>query len=156
MAKETKEEQAILDGRVARLLYTYALAVDTGDLEALRSIAAADVQFTANAGTLTGLESFLDVYRSQFASGTEQIRHVVTNVLANRLADGQIQVQAYFEATMFEPDQTQRLIGSYHDILREVDGELKLAHKKIRVQRVLQLPTAHQDWVSASAAVVDA
>jgi 3-phenylpropionate/cinnamic acid dioxygenase small subunit len=150
------EDQVALDSRVARLLFTYALAVDSGDLNTLRSIATPDIQFTASAGTLTGLEQFLDVYRNQFSSESEEIRHVVTNVMAERLADGRIQVQAYFEATMFEQEETQRVFGSYHDILREVDGELKLAHKKIRVQRVLHLPKARQDWVSASAAVIDA
>lgn len=146
------ENQAELGTRVAMVLYRYALAVDTGDLEALRAMVTEDIQITRADGTRSGIEPFLDVYRAQFASKTEGLKHVVTNVLADSLPDGSIQTHAYFEATMFEPKETKRVIGSYQDILREVDGVLKLAHKKIAVQRVLQLPQATQAWVGAGVA----
>lgn len=148
----SNENQTELSTRVARVLYRYALAVDTGDLKALRAMVTEDIQITRADGTRSGIEPFLDVYRAQFASKTEGLKHVVTNVLADRLPDGSIQTHAYFEATMFESQETKRVIGSYQDILREVDGVLKLAHKKIAVQRVLQLPQATQAWVGAGVA----
>lgn len=148
----SNENQTDLSMRVARALYRYALAVDTGDLKALRAMVTEDVQISRADGTRSGMEPFLDVYRAQFASKTEGLKHVVTNVLADRLPDGSIQTHAYFEATMFEPQETKRVIGSYQDIFRELDGVLKLAHKKIAVQRVLRLPQATQAWVGAGMA----
>lgn len=148
----SNENQAELSMRAATVLYQYALAVDTEDLEALRALVTEDIQITRAEGTRSGMESFLDVYRAQFSSKTEGLKHVVTNVLADRLPDGSIQMHAYFEATMFDAEETRRIIGSYQDILREVDGVLKLAHKKISVQRVIQLPQATQAWVGAGVA----
>lgn len=148
----SNENQTDLGTRAARVLYRYALAVDTGDLKALRAMVTEDIQITRADGIRSGTEPFLNVYRAQFASKTEGLKHVVTNVLADRLPDGSIQTHAYFEATMFEQQETKRVIGSYQDILREVDGVLKLAHKKIAVQRVLRLPQATQAWVGAGVA----
>jgi hypothetical protein len=39
-------------------------------------------------------------------------------------------------------EKTRVIIGVYDDVHVERDGDLKLAHKKIRVERVLELPAS--------------
>jgi 3-phenylpropionate/cinnamic acid dioxygenase small subunit len=135
-------DPALLAARSARVYYTYARAVDEGDLDTLRALVTDDVRITrGDHPTEQGVEAFLDVYRAHNALNIPVCKHVVTNVLAE--ADGdEIRTHAYFQATMLEEQQTRVVIGVYDDVHVERDGELKLAHKKIRVQRVLQLPAS--------------
>jgi 3-phenylpropionate/cinnamic acid dioxygenase small subunit len=138
----TTTDTALLAARSAQLYYTYARAVDEGDLDTLRSIVTEDVRVTrGDHPTEQGVEAFLDVYRAHNALQIPVCKHVVTNVLAEPDGD-QIRTHAYFQATFLEDAQTRVIIGVYDDVHVERDGELKLAHKKIRVQRVLQLPAA--------------
>ncbi len=133
---------AELDARSARLYYRYARAVDEGDLDTLRAIVTDDVQITrGDHPTEDGVEAFLDVYRAHNALEIPVCKHVVTNVLADASGD-EVVTHAYFQATMLEEKRTRVIIGVYDDVHREVDGELKLAHKKIRVQRILVLPAS--------------
>lgn len=135
-------DNAVLGARSARLYYRYARAVDEGDLDTLRAIATPDVQITRGQHpTEQGVEAFLDVYRAHNALQIPVCKHVVTNVLAERVGD-EIQTHAYFQATMLEEAGTRVIIGVYDDVHVEVDGELKLAHKKITVHRVLRLPAS--------------
>jgi 3-phenylpropionate/cinnamic acid dioxygenase small subunit len=135
-------DTALLGARSAQLYYTYARAVDEGDLDTLRAIALEDVQITrGDHPTEQGVEKFLDVYRAHNALNVPVCKHVVTNVLAEPDGD-EIRTHAYFQATFLEEEQTRVIIGVYDDVHVERDGELKLAHKKIRVQRVLQLPAS--------------
>ena len=138
----TSTDTALLAARSAQLYYTYARAVDGGDLDTLRSIVTDDVLITRGDNpTEQGVEAFLDVYRAHNAKQVPVCKHVVTNVLAERDGD-EIRTHAYFQATFLETEQTRVIIGVYDDVHVEQDGELKLAHKKIRVQRVLELPAS--------------
>jgi 3-phenylpropionate/cinnamic acid dioxygenase small subunit len=138
----TTTDTALLAARSAQLYYTYARAVDEGDLDTLRSIVTEDVRVTrGDHPTEQGVEAFLDVYRAHNALQIPVCKHVVTNVLSEPDGD-QIRTHAYFQATFLEDAQTRVIIGVYDDVHVERDGELKLAHKMIRVQRVLQLPAA--------------
>lgn len=138
----TTTDAALLAARSAQLYYTYARAVDEGDLDTLRAIATEDVQVTrGDHATEQGVEKFLDVYRAHNALKIPVCKHVVTNVLAEPDGD-EIRTHAYFQATFLEKELTRVIIGVYDDVHVERDGELRLAHKKIRVQRVLQLPAS--------------
>jgi hypothetical protein len=66
---------------------------------------------------------------------------VITNVLADHRGE-EIVTHAYFEATFLETERTRVTFGIYDDLHVEVDGELKIAHKVITVQRTLELPAA--------------
>jgi len=135
-------DPANLGARSARLYYLYARAVDEGDLGTLRALVTDDIKITRGAHpTEHGVEAFLDVYRAHNALGIPVCKHVVTNVLAEELGEDVV-THAYFAATMLEEDKTRVVIGVYDDVHREVAGELKLAHKKITVQRQLVLPAA--------------
>ena len=116
--------------------------MDEEDLDTLRAIVTDDVLITRGDNpTEQGVEKFLDVYRAHNALQVPVCKHVVTNVLAE--ADGaEIKTHAYFQASFFYEEQTRLVIGVYDDVHVERDGELKLAHKKTRVQRVLKLPAA--------------
>ena len=131
-----------LSARSAQLYYVYARAVDEADLDTLRAIATDDVLITRGDNpTEHGVEKFLDVYRAHNALNVPVCKHVVTNVLAER--DGEeIRTHAYFQATFLEEAKTRVIIGVYDDVHVERDGDLRLAHKKIRVQRVLELPAS--------------
>lgn len=138
----TTTDTATLAARSAQLYYTYARAVDEGDLDTLRAIVTDDVQVTrGDHPTEQGVEKFLDVYRAHNALQIPVCKHVVTNVLARPDGD-RISTHAYFQATFLEEQRTRVIIGIYDDVHVERDGELKLAHKKIRVQRVLELPAS--------------
>ena len=138
----TSTDTALLAARSAQLYYTYARAVDEGDLDTLRSIVTDDVLITRGSNaTEQGVEAFLDVYRAHNALNVPVCKHVVTNVLAEPDGDS-IRTHAYFQATFLEESQTRVIIGLYDDVHVEKDGGLKLAHKKITVQRVLLLPAS--------------
>jgi uncharacterized protein (TIGR02246 family) len=135
-----------LSQRAAQLLYTYARAVDEGDLDTLAALTADDVQITRVDGTRQGREAFLDVYRSFRDSPVEGSKHVVTNVQAFRNDDGLVTILAYFEATMFDADGTRKVIGEYRDSARDDGDALLYVHKRIQVQRVVGLPAASAEW----------
>lgn len=132
-----------LTTRSARLYYLYARAIDEVDLDMARAIVTDDVQVTLgeDVPAQRGVDAFLEIFHQHKARGIPVCKHMVTNVLAERVGD-QIVTHAYFQAGFFEDDRTQMIFGVYDDVHVEVGGELKLAHKKIRVERVLLLPAA--------------
>src|SRR6478752_454941 len=134
-----------LAARAAQALFSYARAVDEGDIETLRDLAEPDVQLTRSDGTSSGVEAFLDLYRAFRDSPVQGSKHVVTNVQAHRESDGLVRARAYFAATMFDPDGTRIVIGQYSDSLRDDGGDLRFAHKRISVERVVQLAVATSD-----------
>lgn len=137
---------ATLSGRAAQFLYTYARAVDEGDLETLAAIAADDVQLTRVDGTKQGRDAFLALYRAFRDSPVLGSKHVVTNVQAFREDGDLVRVKAYFEATMFDPDGTRLVIGQYSDTLRDSGDDFRYVHKRIAVERVVNLAAASADW----------
>jgi hypothetical protein len=131
-----------LSARAAQVLYAYARAVDQRDIDALRELALPDVSLTRSDGTTQGIEAFLDLYRAFAASAVRGSKHAITNVQAFPEPDGDVRALAYFEATMFDPGaQTRLVIGQYSDSIREVDGQLRFSHKRIRVERVVAIPS---------------
>ena len=141
-----------LSERAAQLLYTYARAVDEGDLDTLATLVADDVQITRVNGTRPGREAFLAVYRAFRDSPVQGSKHVVTNVMAHREDGGLIRARAYFEATMFDPDGTRVVIGQYSDSMREDGDGLLFVHKRIAVERVVTLPASTQEWAGVGTA----
>jgi 3-phenylpropionate/cinnamic acid dioxygenase small subunit len=137
---------ATLSGRAAQFLYTYARAVDEGDLETLGAIAADDVQLTRVDGTKQGRDAFLALYRAFRDSPVLGSKHVVTNVQAFREDGDLVRVKAYFEATMFDPDGTRLVIGQYSDTLRDTGDDFRYVHKRIAVERVVNLAAASAEW----------
>lgn len=145
----TETNDALLAVRAADVYYRYARAVDQGDLDALRGLVTDDIKITRGANpTEQGLEAFLDVYRAHNAQQIPVCKHVISNVVAERVG-AEVVTGAYFEATFLTDEETRVIIGSYDDVQVEVDGRLMLAHKKISVQRVLHLPPAGQAFVPA-------
>lgn len=137
---------ATLSGRAAQFLYTYARAVDEGDLETLAAIAADDVQLTRVDGTKQGRDAFLALYQAFRDSPVLGSKHVVTNVQAFREDGDLVRVKAYFAATMFDPDGTRIVIGQYSDTLRDTGDDFRYVHKRIAVERVVNLAAASAEW----------
>lgn len=138
----TTTDNAVLAARSAQLYYTYARAVDEGDLDTLRAIATDDIKTSRGTNpTVDGVEAFLDVYRAHNDLHIPVCKHVVTNIMARR-EGADIVTHAYFQATFLETELTRIIIGCYDDVHREAGDELKLAHKKITVQRTLELPAS--------------
>lgn len=129
--------------RSERLYYRYARAIDEGDVDTARTLAIDDVQVTLglDAPTVTGIDHFLDIFHQHKARLLPASKHLVSNVLAER-AEDRITTHASFQAAFFAEDGTRLIYGVYHDVHVEVDDEIKIAHKKIVVERVLQLPAA--------------
>jgi 3-phenylpropionate/cinnamic acid dioxygenase small subunit len=142
-----------LAARAALVFYAYARGVDDGDLEGLGRLVTDDVQVTRSDGELHGREGFLSLYRAFRDSPVETSQHVITNVQADREADGTIRARAYFNATMFDPDGGFRLIvGQYSDTLVEAGDHLLLKHKRITVQRAIKIPVDVQAWSGVAVA----
>lgn len=135
-------DQNSLETRSARLYYRYARAMDDGDIDEARAIAVDDVKVTlGDSPTRSGIEVFLEIFRQHKARQLPLSKHVVSNVLAKPLGS-EVVTHASFEAMFFEDDATRMIFGVYDDEQTEVNGELKITHKKIRVERVLHLPAA--------------
>jgi uncharacterized protein (TIGR02246 family) len=137
---------AALSGRAAQFLYTYARAVDEGDLDTIAAIAADDVQITRVDGTHRGRDAFLAVYRAFKASPVLGSKHVITNVQAFPEGPDLVRVNAYFEATMFDADGSRKVIGQYSDTVRDTGDALVYVHKRIAVERVVSMPVASAEW----------
>jgi 3-phenylpropionate/cinnamic acid dioxygenase small subunit len=142
----TPVANAELSARAAQLLYTYARAVDEGDLDTLSAIAEDDVALTRVDGTTHGREAFLALYRGFRDSDVQGSKHVVTNVQAFGEEGGLVRATAYFAATMFDPDGTRVVIGQYADSMRDGGQGLRFVHKRISVERVVALATSSAHW----------
>lgn len=138
-----------LSADAAQVLYAYARAVDEGDLDALEQLAHEDVVLTRVDGTRQGRAAFLDLYRGFRDSDKLGSRHVVTNVQAYP-ADGEVRIHAYFAATMFERVGTRIVIGRYEDSLRDDGDGLKFAHKRILVERLVDLGPSTDEWAGVA------
>lgn len=141
-----------LSARAAQLLYAYARAVDESDLDTLEQLATADCDITRSGETRHGREEFLAVYRGFAQSGVRRSAHVVTNVQAFAQDDGTVLAEAYFAATMFDPEGSRIVTGRYTDSMRADDGTWRFVHKRIRVDGVLTLPTADHTWTGVAPA----
>jgi hypothetical protein len=139
-----------LSADAAQVLYAYARAVDEGDLDTLERLAHEDVSLTRVDGTKHGRAAFLDLYRGFRDSDKQGSKHVVTNVQAFPEEGGRVRLHAYFQATMFEAGGTRLVIGRYEDSLRDDGDGLKFAHKRIAVERVVELGTASAEWVGVA------
>ena len=142
---------ARLSARAAQVLYAYARAVDEGDIEALRRLAVPDVLLTRSDGTKQGIEAFLDLYRAFAASPVQGSQHAIINVQAFPEPDGDVRALSYFQATMFDPGaQTRLVVGQYSDSLREVDGQLRFSHKRIKVERVVEIASGTNEYAGVT------
>ena len=140
-----------LSARAAQVLYAYARAVDQGDIEALRGLAVPDVLLTRSDGTKQGIEAFLDLYRAFAASPVQGSQHAIINVQAFPEPDGDVRALSYFQATMFDPGaQTRLVVGQYSDSLREVDGQLRFSHKRIKVERVVAIASGTDQYAGVT------
>ena len=140
-----------LSARAAQVLYAYARAVDQGDIEALRGLAVPDVLLTRSDGTKQGIEAFLDLYRAFAASPVQGSQHAIINVQAFPEPDGDVRALSYFQATMFDPGaQTRLVVGQYSDSLREVDGQLRFSHKRIKVERVVEIASGTNEYAGVT------
>ena len=140
-----------LSARAAQVLYAYARAVDEGDIEALRRLAVPDVLLTRSDGTKQGIEAFLDLYRAFAASAVQGSQHAIINVQAFPEPDGDVRALSYFQATMFDPGaQTRLVVGQYSDSLREVDGQLRFSHKRIKVERVVEIASGTNEYAGVT------
>jgi len=140
-----------LSARAAQVLYAYARAVDQGDIEALRGLAVPDVLLTRSDGTKQGIEAFLDLYRAFAASPVLGSQHAIINVQAFPEPDGDVRALSYFQATMFDPGaQTRLVVGQYSDSLREVNGQLRFSHKRIKVERVVEIASGTNEYAGVT------
>lgn len=134
----------------AQLLYAYARAVDSGDLDALTELAHPDVAITRSGQTAHGREEFLAVYRGFARSGVRASRHLITNVQAFPQSDGTLLARAYFTAIMLEGEGSRFVVGQYADTLRDDGAGLRFAHKRIIADGFVPAQPA-QGWVGVTA-----
>lgn len=132
--------------RAQNLFALYAWAVDYGDFDLLTSILGPEICITRGEDTHDGIEAFLDVYRRNWASDWSAGKHFISNVMASRADDGSIRSRAYFQAVFLRSDRTSMVIGRYDDSLVDIDGQLRIQHKRISVEGVVDLPRTFMEW----------
>ncbi|MBH0119978.1 nuclear transport factor 2 family protein [Rhodococcus sp. CX] len=137
---------AELGYRAERLLYNYAAAVDTGDLDALRGLITDDVTIEQNGKPDSGPDEFIGVYRAFVESPAEFSRHLISNVRVTPGEGGRVNVEAYFEATVCAPGSNQRLYGRYSDVYVDRGGNLLIERKGISVDRMIDLPAGEVEY----------
>jgi len=143
---EVKALDVDLAARASQVYAQYAWAVDYGDFELLESLVGPDITITRGDAEYPGLEAFLQVYRNNWAGDWSAGKHYISNVIASRQPDGLVRSRAYFQAVFIRSDHSTMVVGRYDDLLVEVDGQLKIHHKRIHVEGSLRLPESVREW----------
>jgi hypothetical protein len=107
------------------------------------------VALTRVDGTKHGRAAFLDLYRG-FAATNLGSTHVVSNVQAFPEDGGSVRAVACFCSTHFDAEGTRLVYGQYADSMRDDGDGLKFTHKRIRVERVVQLGAATAEWTGVT------
>lgn len=144
--RELANMQTDLSIRAMHLYALYAWAIDYGDFELLESLVAPEIVITRGDIDHPGLEAFMQVYRNNWDADWSAGKHYITNVVASRQADGLVRSRAYFQAVFIRSDHSTMIVGRYDDLLREIDGELRIQHKRIHVEGSLRLPESVREW----------
>ena len=130
-----------VESAAANLMYRYQALVDAKDVDGLGALATDDVELSRAQGDARGREAFTDLYRAFAASDVDVAQHMVTNLLVTPLGGERYQVEATFWViTTHESGGARQIWGRYRDDIVEVDGEWRLAAKRIRVARVALVP----------------
>lgn len=145
-ASEWKSLDLELSARAEQLYALYAWAVDYGDFELLESLTAPEITITRGDAEHPGIDSFLQVYRNNWEGDWSAAKHYIMNVIASRQADGLVRSRAYFQAMFIRSDHSTMVVGRYDDLLAEVDGQLKIQHKRIHVEGSIRLPESVREW----------
>ncbi|WP_101524642.1 nuclear transport factor 2 family protein [Nocardioides houyundeii] len=119
--------------RVTALYHDYAWAVDDQDYDALRGLLIPDVRLTANDWEAEGVDDFIATYQRLLAGLAGPCRHLISNVRANRSADGVIQTGAYFQAVFHAESAVRIQTGRYRDVHVETPAGLRIIHKRIEI-----------------------
>lgn len=145
-AHELSSIDTDLTARATQLYALYAWAVDYGDFELLESLVAPDVTITRGDTEHPGLDAFMQVYRNNWDADWSAGKHYIMNVIASQQADGLVRSRAYFQATFIRSDHSTMVVGRYDDLLREIDGQFRIQHKRIHVEGSLRLPESVREW----------
>lgn len=145
------QENGDLLGRVLRLYAIYARACDNSNELGLRDLMVEDVRLSRGDSTFEGIEAVLTEYRGGFSARLLSSHHLIVNVLADRGDDGVTRAQAYFTAVVTKPNRSWMYVGQYDDEIRDVEGALRFAHKRISVDTVLELPAPLADGPAVDA-----
>ena len=130
-----------VESAAANLMYRYQALVDAKDVEGLAEIITDDVELDRAQGRGEGREDFLDLYRAFAASDVELAHHMVTNLQVSPLGDERYQVDATFwVVTTHRSGEARQVWGRYRNDIVEVDGQWRIAAKRLRVKRVAVVP----------------
>lgn len=132
---------ATTEEAVRRVLHTYALAVDTRDLDGLGSVFTPDVVLHRVDGARTGRDAVLEFYRSVFDGDVSWTVHLVTNVLVDRGDDGLVS-RAAFHSAQLAGDAVVDIYGRYRHRYADDGDRLCIAEKWIDVQQVFRRAAA--------------
>lgn len=128
-----------LDRRAAELQAAWCAAVDTGDLPGLQALFADGGTFFTR-GRLMDAAERAEFFPGVWAGG-DRSTHVCRDVTGTAAADGTIAVTARLAATFILPDGTVRAAwGRYDDVAVSTPDGLRLAAKKITLERVELFP----------------
>jgi ketosteroid isomerase-like protein len=132
---------ATAEEAVRRVLHTYALAVDTRDLDGLGSVFTPEVVLHRVDGARTGRDAVLEFYRSVFDGDASWTVHLVTNVLVDRGDDGLVS-RAAFHSAQLAGAAVVDIYGRYRHRYADDGGRLCIAEKWIDVQQVFRRAAA--------------
>ena len=125
----TPQERIDAEQAIARIVYDYARAVDTGDFERLRHIFRhGRVRVHGVDGEHTGGDGVVDMfqrYTKFFDDGTPSTKHVTTNLLIDVEDSGQRATSwSYFTVLQARPELPLQIViaGRYLDTWEPRDG----------------------------------
>jgi ketosteroid isomerase-like protein len=109
----------------------YADAVDRRDADALASVFATDAALSTTEQAYHGSAEIGGFFRSRFAASPEQHRHFLTNIRVIDAAPDGAECSSYFLYVTAKAGKSMIGWGRYHDSIRRVDGQWRIAAKRI-------------------------
>lgn len=130
-----------VESAAADLMYRYQALVDAKDVEALGDLVTDDVELVRAQGDGRGREAFLDLYREFAASDVQLAQHMLTNLRVSPLEGDRHQVDACFWViTTHATGEARQVWGRYRNDVVQVDGEWRLAAKRISITGIAVVP----------------
>jgi hypothetical protein len=131
----TPQERIEAEQAIARIVYDYARAVDTGDLERLRHIFRhGRIRIDGVDDQHVGGDGVVEMFRRYtkfFDDGTPSTKHVTTNLLIDVESPQKATSWSYFTVLQARPELPLQIViaGRYLDTWEPRDGEWALTDR---------------------------
>jgi hypothetical protein len=122
------EERYLAEHEIAKIIYGYADALDTGDFERLGGyFRKGRVRVDGQDGSYEGTDGVLEMFRqyTRFYDGIPSTKHVTTNLMIDVDDSGRsATAKSYFTVLQARPELPLQIViaGRYADTFERIDG----------------------------------